>query len=131
MVDNKQKISIYMGTKGKSLSNFLPQKQGLTSFDEHFPRRNFGLRGKQGEQEKKKVIDPEGVNQHSEVKDQNDPKPDHVAAKLAIEHNVGEATIKRDMAFARNVDAITKAVPDARQAILSRDTTLVVRFVNS
>jgi hypothetical protein len=32
-----------MGTKGKRLSNFLPQKQGLTSVDEHFPWRNFRL----------------------------------------------------------------------------------------
>ena len=32
-----------MGTKRKILRNFLQQKQGLTSFDEHFPRRNFGL----------------------------------------------------------------------------------------
>jgi hypothetical protein len=32
-----------MGTKGKRLSNFLPQKQGLTSVDEHFPWRNFSV----------------------------------------------------------------------------------------
>jgi len=44
LVENKEKISIYMGTKGKRLSNFLPQKQGLTSVDEHFPWRNFSLK---------------------------------------------------------------------------------------
>src|SRR2546425_2289749 len=43
ITDNKQNISTYMGTKRKMLRNFLEQKQGLTSFDEHCPGRNFGL----------------------------------------------------------------------------------------
>jgi hypothetical protein len=43
IIDNKQKISPYMGTKRKMLSNSVQQKQSLTSFDEHFPGRNFRL----------------------------------------------------------------------------------------
>jgi hypothetical protein len=43
IIDNKQKIATYMGTKRKMLSNSVQQKQSLTSFDEHFPGRNFGL----------------------------------------------------------------------------------------
>jgi len=85
------------------------------------PEQVSYLRGKQGEQEKKVVRNKDGVNQYTVVKDQNDPKPDTVAAKLAEQHKVGEATIKRDMAFARNVDTVAAAVPEAKQALLARD----------
>jgi hypothetical protein len=51
--------------------------------------------------------------------------------KLALEHKVSRETIKRDSAFASAVDTVSAAVPDARQAILSRDTKVGKQEVRS
>jgi phage N-6-adenine-methyltransferase len=51
--------------------------------------------------------------------DQNDPKLQSTAARLADQHHVSAPTIKRDGAYARAVDIIAEAVgPAARQALL-------------
>jgi hypothetical protein len=42
--------------------------------------------------------------------------------QLADEHKVGVATIKRDAAYVKDVDTIAQVSPDAKQAILARDT---------
>jgi hypothetical protein len=53
-------------------------------------------------------------------KDQNDPF-ENTAKKIAKEHQVGEATIKRDAAFTRAVDTVTKAAgPSARATLLTQ-----------
>jgi hypothetical protein len=50
--------------------------------------------GRRYNRTKKSVPNPSGSNQHGEVKGQNDPQP-NTAAKLAVEHGVSEATVKR------------------------------------
>jgi protein gp37 len=45
-----------------------------------------------------------------------------VAEVLATTHAVSPRTIKNDMAFARHVDTVAAAVPEARKTILARDT---------
>lgn len=75
------------------------------------------LRGKQYEAEKQ----VQGTNnQHvcKSEKDQNDLF--HcTASRIASEHGVGEATIKRDAKFARAVDAIGETAPATKQKILA------------
>lgn len=64
--------------------------------------------------------------------DQNDPKSGgSTAALLAKEFNVSEATIKRDGIFAEGVDVIGKGNPELRQQILSGDTKLSKKEINS
>jgi len=58
------------------------------------------LRGKRYELEKWQ----EKGNQYTNAIDQNDPKQNHTAEKLAKEFNVSAPTIKRDEQFARGVD---------------------------
>jgi hypothetical protein len=57
-----------------------------------------------------------GKNQHTEQLDQNDPVPQSTAAKLAKEHGVSEATVKRAGKFADEVDA----EPELQDAIMHR-----------
>jgi protein gp37 len=52
-------------------------------------------------------------------------------AQLADEHKVDVRTLQRDSAFAKDVDVITEAVPEAKQAILSRDTKLARKEVKA
>jgi hypothetical protein len=84
------------------------------------------LRGKQYQQEKKEVSNPDGSNQYIEVMDQNDPQPhESTAVKLAKQHGVSEGTIKRDDKYAEAVDEIANATsPEVRQQILSGDSKL-------
>lgn len=80
------------------------------------------LRGKEYEAEKKKIGNASGVNQYSEVRGQNDPKPNRshdTAKRIGKEHAVGEATIRRDARFAKAVDTISEASQKVKQNILS------------
>ena len=62
------------------------------------------LLGRRYNRTKKSVPNPSGSNQHAEVKGQNDPQP-NTAAKLAEQHGVSEATVKRAGQFAEAVEA--------------------------
>jgi hypothetical protein len=62
--------------------------------------------------------------------DQNGIKLQTTAARLATQHKVSEPTIKRDGAYAQAVDTIAEvAGPEARQALLARETTLTQQEV--
>ncbi len=47
---------------------------------------------------------------------------DTTAKRLAAVHRVSEKTLRNDAQYARSVDAIAAVIPDARQALLARDT---------
>jgi hypothetical protein len=84
------------------------------------------LRGKQYQQEKQEVTNPDGSNQYIEVVRQNDGQPTgRTATKLAKQHGVGERTIERDAKYSEAVDAIANASnPEVREQILSGDSKL-------
>jgi len=65
-------------------------------------------------QRKKVVKNPEGKNQHSEVRDQNDtqPKRDKTAEIVAAETGVSPATVKRAGKLAAKVEEIQQAEPE-------------------
>jgi len=71
--------------------------------------------GRRYNRTKKTVTNPSGKNQHDEVKDQNDPQPQNTAAKLATQHGVSEATVKRAGKLAEAVEAH----PEIKEAIAS------------
>ena len=53
----------------------------------------------------------------------NEQKSHSTAAQLARQHQVSDATIRRDAVYAKAVDAIAEAVgPEARQTLLARET---------
>jgi hypothetical protein len=82
------------------------------------------LRGRQQKQEKQKVANPDGHNQHIEVKSQNATQPlENTAARLAKQHGVNRATIQRDANYAEAVDAIIAATaPEVQQQLLGTDS---------
>jgi protein gp37 len=90
------------------------------------PEQTAYLRGKQGEQAKHQ-------GRRTDLTSGNDcPKSAPVAETLATQHAVSPRTIKSDMAFARHIDTVAQAVgPDARQALLARDTRLDRRDVRT
>jgi hypothetical protein len=54
--------------------------------------------------------------------DHNEQKSHSTAAQLARQHQVSDATIRRDAAYANAVDAIAEVVgPEARQVLLARE----------
>jgi hypothetical protein len=65
-------------------------------------------------QREKVVKNPEGKNQHSEVRDQNDtqPKRDKTAEIVAAETGVSPATVKRAGKLAAKVEEIQQAEPE-------------------
>jgi hypothetical protein len=69
--------------------------------------------GRRYNRTKKVVTNPSGKNQHDEVKDQNDPQPQNTAAKLATQHGVSEATVKR----AGKLAEAAEAHPEIKEAI--------------
>jgi len=73
-------------------------------------------------QRKKASPNPDGKNQHSEVKDQIDPKPkDTTAAAVAAETGVSPATVKRAGKLAAAVEAIQAAEPELpREEVISK-----------
>jgi hypothetical protein len=76
--------------------------------------------GKQLEYQKKAV----GVRGKEKLY-QNDTTSTSTRQTIAQQHRVGEATVARNMRFARNVDAIAAAAgEDARTAILARDVKM-------
>jgi hypothetical protein len=83
------------------------------------------LRGKQQQQEKQRLTNPGGKNQH-EVKSQNATQPpEDTAAKLAKQHGVNRATIHRDSDYAHAVDVIVAATaPEMQQQLLGVDSNL-------
>jgi O-acetyl-ADP-ribose deacetylase (regulator of RNase III) len=84
------------------------------------------LRGKQYQQEKQKVTNPNGSNQYIEVEDKvclQPPEP--TAARLAKQHGVSQGTIKNNAKYSEAVDAIANASnPEVRKQILSGDSKL-------
>jgi hypothetical protein len=93
------------------------------------------LRGKQYQQERQVVTNPDGIGGKSGKIDegQNDPQQSGLggqpsvstAAKLAKEHGVSERTIKRDADYAKAVDVIVAAtVPEVQQQLLGIDSKL-------
>jgi hypothetical protein len=105
-----------------------------------FGRRNLTkrqteyCRGKQYETEKQVVTNKLGNNQHSkngEAVAQNDTQPKNAketemftAERLAGQHKVSPATIKRDAKFSNVVDAIGAVSPEAKIKILLGDTKI-------
>ena len=71
--------------------------------------------GRRYNRSKKVITNPSGKNQHDEVKDQNDLQPQNTAAKLATQHGVSEATVKRAGKLAEAVEAH----PEIKEAIAS------------
>lgn len=79
------------------------------------------LRGLQYQREKKRVSNESGINQHSEVKAQNELQPT-TAEKLATQHNVSRETIKRDEQYAKAVDTIVENTkPEVKHKILNNE----------
>ena len=71
--------------------------------------------GRRYNRSKKVITNHSGKNQHDEVKDQNDLQPQNTAAKLATQHGVSEATVKRAGKLAEAVEAH----PEIKEAIAS------------
>lgn len=71
--------------------------------------------GRRYNRSKKKEGNHTGRNQHTEQLDQNDPVPESTAAKLATQHGVSEATVKRAGKLAEAVEAH----PEIKEAIAS------------
>jgi hypothetical protein len=80
------------------------------------PEQQSYLRGKQYEAQKQEAHRPE--NNGTKV------VPLRTDEKLAAEHHVSRQTIRRDAAFATAVDTVAAVAPDARQALLARDTKI-------
>lgn len=74
------------------------------------------LLGRRYNRAKKAVPNAAGANQYAGVKDQIDPQPT-TAEKLATEHGVSPATVKRAGQYAEAVATVEKAVPGFSQAI--------------
>ncbi len=95
-------------------------------------RRNLSLeqmeyyRGKQYNMEKKLVTNENGKNQHTEVEGQNDPQPkkQNTAERIAEQHNVSPATIKRNAKKADAIDAIGDISPVAKYKILAGEVEI-------
>jgi hypothetical protein len=84
------------------------------------------LRGRQQQQEKQKIANPDGNNQYIEVKPQNEVQPpENTSGKLAKHHGVSKATIERDVDYSKAIDAIVAATaPEVQQQLLGIDSKL-------
>jgi hypothetical protein len=84
------------------------------------------LRGRQQQQEKQKVANPDGIGGKSGkiAKSQNaTQQPLATADRLAKQHGVNRATIHRDADYAQAVDAIVAATaPEVQQQLLGTDS---------
>lgn len=88
------------------------------------------LRGKQYHQEKKKITSPNGRKGNSTTnligahfEHQLNEEDKKTCEKLAEQHKVGQATVRRDAEYAKAVDKVAEvAGNEARVEILSRDT---------
>jgi hypothetical protein len=84
------------------------------------------LRGRQQQQEKQRVANPDGIGGKSGkiVKPQNEVQQSvTTSSKLAKQHRVSKATIERDADYAKAVDAIVAATaPEVQQQILGTDS---------
>lgn len=84
-------------------------------------------------QRKKVVKNPEGKNQHSEVRDQNDtqPKRDKTAEIVAAETGVSPATVKRAGKLAAKVEEIQQAEPELqRQEVITKAKEIIAEAVH-
>jgi hypothetical protein len=84
------------------------------------------LRGRQYQQEKQEIPNPEGRNQRRDVEDEICPQhPKSTAARLAKHYGVSEGTIQRDAKYAKAVDAIVAVTaPEAQQQLLGINSNL-------
>jgi hypothetical protein len=86
------------------------------------------LRGRQQQQEKQKVANPDGIGGKSGkiVKSQNATQQSLATAdRLAKQHGVNRATIHRDADYAQAIDKIVAATaPEVQQQLLSVDSKL-------
>jgi hypothetical protein len=84
------------------------------------------LRGRQQQQEKQKIANPDGIGGKSGkiVKSQNATQQSSATAdRLAKQYGVNRATIHRDADYAKAVDAIVAATaPEVQQQILGTDS---------
>jgi len=80
-------------------------------------------------QRKKSVKNPEGKNQHTEVKDQIDPKSkDTTAEVVAAETGVSPATVKRAGKLAAAVEEIQAAEPELpREEVIEKASNPVAK----
>jgi hypothetical protein len=78
-------------------------------------------------QRKKAVKNPEGKNQHTEVKDQIDPKPkDTTAEVVAAETGLSPATVKRAGTLAAIVEELQVAEPETpREDIIAKAEEII------
>ncbi len=114
---NRYEICTSEGIEFSTVSIDLPDRDAALDWiiRNQLGRRNLTpeavsyFRGKLYNSLKAKVSNPRGRNQHSEVKDQNDPQP-HTADSLASEYKVGSGTIKRDAQYASAVDTLAEVV---------------------
>jgi hypothetical protein len=81
------------------------------------PEQMSYYRGKQYAMQKRQGQRTDLTSDHNEQKSQT------TAAQLARQHQVSDATIRRDAAYAHAVDTLAEVVgPEARQALLARET---------
>jgi len=77
------------------------------------------LRGKQYQAQQQTVSHASGKHQPSEVQPQSGAQPEKTSSILAAHHKVSRQTLERAAA----VDTASAAVPEARHAIVARDTS--------
>jgi len=67
------------------------------------------------------VKNASGKNQYSEVKSQNETKPQNLstASRLAMQYNVSRNTVLRDSQVAEAIDILGEASPEAKRNVLS------------
>jgi len=84
------------------------------------------FRGVRYNTDKRIIRNEQGINQHTEVKAQNGPKPQNpsTAERFAQKYNVSRNTIKRDAQVADAIVAIGKTSPDTKRSILSGETKI-------
>ena len=82
--------------------------------------------------DKRLVKNSSGRNQYSEVKYQNEPKPENqcTAARLSTHYNVSPVTIKRDSKVAEAINAIGETSKEAKRYILSGKTNITRKRLN-
>lgn len=90
------------------------------------PEQMDYYRGKQYNMEKKLVTNESGKNQHTKLEGQNDPQPkkQNTAERIAEQHNVSPATIKRNAKKADTIDAIGDISPVAKNKILAGEVEI-------
>ena len=132
---NRYEICTSEGIEFKTVALELPDRNAAHDWiiSNQLGRRNLTpeavsyLRGKRYNSLKAEVKNPEGKNQHSEVRGQNVPQP-KTADQLAAEYKVTGRTIKRDAQYASAVDTLAEALgEDVRPSLLSRGVKLTKR----